>query len=140
MARYRFSQADRWAAKMKHRLDYVKVMTAARIIQAQQRRRDHGGPMPYVTGELRDSLVIDAGGTLLIGEESYRELIGMDSFEGNIRWGWTAPYADRINYGFTGYDSLGRYYNQAGVHYIEYGVGLSKRIARDEAKRASMMG
>jgi len=95
--------------------------------------------MPVVTGELRDSLVVDAGGTLLIGAEAYRELISLPPFEGNIRWGWTAPYADRINYGFTGTDSLGRYYNQAGVHFIEYGEGLAKRIARDEAKRASMM-
>lgn len=135
----RFSQADRLIAMYKHRLQYVKVMTAARIMQAQQRPRDSGGRMPILSGELQDSLIVDAGGTLLIGREAYRELISLPSFKGNITWGWTAPYADRINWGFTGMDSMGRYYNQAGVHYIEYGEGLAKRIARDEIKRASNM-
>lgn len=92
--------------------------------------------MPVLTGELRDSLVIQAGSTLLIGEESFRELINLPPFKGNIEWGWTVPYANRINYGFTGYDSIGRYYNQKGVHFIEYGQGLARRITRDEAKRA----
>ena len=34
-----------------------------------------------------------------------------------------AVYARRINYGFVGKDSLGRYYNQAGKHMIEIAVG-----------------
>lgn len=34
-----------------------------------------------------------------------------------------AVYARRINYGFVGKDSLGRYYNQAGTHMIETAVG-----------------
>lgn len=139
MARYRFSQADRWATMMKGRLHYIKVMVPARIMQAQQRPRTSGGRMPVVTGELRDSLVIDAGGRLLIGAEAYRELTTLPPFKGNIRWGWTVPYANRINYGFTGMDSIGRYYNQAGVHYIEYGESLAPRIARDEARRARDM-
>jgi len=136
MGNYRFSQADRIAAKLKHRMRYLKIMTAARIMQAQQRPRDQGGPMPVVSGELRDSLVVDAGGRLLIGTYAYRELLSLPAFKGPITWGWTVPYADRINYGFTGIDSMGRNYNQAGVHYIEYGEGLAPRIARDEAKKA----
>lgn len=135
----RFTQADRLIAMYKHRLNYVKVMVPARIMQAQQRPRGAGGRMPVVTGELQDSLVVDAGGTLLIGRDAYRQLINLPAFEGGIMWGWTAPYADRINYGFTGIDSMGRYYDQKGVHFIEYGESLAKRIGRDEVKRASNM-
>lgn len=138
--RYNFSQADRWAAKVKQRLNYLKVMVPARIIQAQQRERSRGGRMPVDTGELRDSLIISVGGTWLVGGESYRQLPTIDAYGADeITWGWTAPYANRINYGFTGFDSIGRYYNQAGVHFIEYGQGLAPRIARDEAVKASRM-
>lgn len=136
----RFSQADRFAAMVRHRLNYVKVMVPARIMQAQQRPKSSGGRMPILTGELQDSLVVDAGGTLLIGKDAYRQLIELPPFKGGIEWGWTVPYANRINYGFTGYDSIGRYYNQAGVHYIEYGMSLAARIGRDEIRRAREMG
>lgn len=34
-----------------------------------------------------------------------------------------AVYARRINYGFVGTDSLGRHYNQRGVHMIEQAIG-----------------
>ena len=93
--------------------------------------------MPVDTGMLRDSLVIDIGGMLLIGAESYVELFAMADVAAKVRWGWTVQYADRINYGFTGVDSLGRYYNQAGRHFMEYGQMMFKQILREEVQYAS---
>lgn len=137
MTRYSFKNMDKWAEKMKRRLNYVKIMVPARVIEAQQWPVAAGGNMPVRTGNLRDSLVIDAGGVLLIGGDAYLELLALGEVAGKIRWGWTVQYADRINYGFTGVDSLGRYYNQPGRHFIEYGQMQYKKIFRDEVKYAS---
>lgn len=45
-----------------------------------------------------------------------------------------AAYARRINYGFVGKDSLGRYYNQSGVHMIEQAVGRWPATVEDAAR------
>ena len=137
MTKYGFQNADDWAAKMKRRLGYVRAAVPARIIEAQQWPVRLGGHMPVDTGMLRDSLVIDIGGMLLIGAESYVELFAMADVAAKVRWGWTVQYADRINYGFTGVDSLGRYYNQAGRHFMEYGQMMFKQILREEVQYAS---
>ncbi len=137
MATYGFKNADEWAAKMKRRLRYVRAAVPARIIEAQQWPVHLGGHMPVVSGELRDSLVIDVGGMLLIGAESYLELFALGAEAKKVRWGWTVAYADRVNYGFTGVDSLGRYYNQSGRHFIEYGQMMYKQILREEVRYAS---
>lgn len=136
MATYTWQKMDEWAEKMHRRFDHVAAHTTARVIEQQQMWVGHGGNMPIDTGELRDSLAIDINGKILIGAESYLDLLTEMKAGDVVRWGWTVQYAMRINYGFVGYDSLGRYYNQKGRHFIEYGEMQYDRIYQQEVKFA----
>lgn len=40
------------------------------------------------------------------------DYVGTNQWQARIRAGNTEPYSDRLEWGFIGYDSLGRYYNQ----------------------------
>lgn len=73
------------------------------------------GKIPVgLTAELVNSLTVDGAE----GEKSYvLAIAGMEI--GEVKeFAWTAPYARRIEAGFTGTDSLGRTYNQAGRYFI----------------------
>jgi hypothetical protein len=48
---------------------------------------------------------------------------------------YQANYAMRQNYGFTGYDSLGRYYNQPGKFWVESVGSRYRSIMRAAATR-----
>lgn len=47
---------------------------------------------------------------------------------------WTAAYAQRINSGFVGADSLGRNYEQSGVHFVERAAANWQEIVRANAE------
>lgn len=72
------------------------------------------GKIPVDTKELINSLV--SHGTR--GAASYVSAIANLKIGMIMRFAWTAKYARRINYGFTGTDSLGRNYNQAGRFFL----------------------
>lgn len=84
---------------------------------------------PIDTGYLRSSLTVGKNGSFPAGpraeygsvynDTSALDVIGTLKLGDKITMGYNAPYAMRVNYGFTGYDSLGRYYNQAGRFWVE---------------------
>ncbi len=49
---------------------------------------------------------------------------------------WLEPYAERIEYGFVGTDSMGRNYNQRGRLFATTAVGRFDGIFADEAMKA----
>lgn len=100
---------------------------------------------PKVSGNLRASLTLGKNGNLPAGPYGeyggvYNDTRALDVISGlklgdRINMVYAAPYARRVNYGFTGVDSLGRFYNQAGRFWIE-GVGSQYRsIMRKAATR-----
>ena len=108
---------------------------------------------PVLTGNLRNSLIATVGGetssvtgpgnstsdsTFRSGAESSISNIMSAKIGDRISYMYNATYFRRLNYGFTGYDSLGRYYNQAGRFWV-HTVGVRYRsIMRAAASRLRM--
>ena len=100
----------------------VKALTLEFIQPVQQ-----GGRLPYRTGNLQRSLWVSTSGMAMI-DGSREKFDDMQDFFAAIdaaKLGDTvyialrAAYAYRMNYGFVGEDSLGRFYNQAGYGFRE---------------------
>lgn len=89
------------------------------VLDSAQLPEKKGGRMPVVTSQLRNSLISGLNGSFgNTGAESY--VVTLSGLElGDIaQFAWTAPYARRIELGFTGVDSLGRNYEQSGRHFV----------------------
>jgi len=72
------------------------------------------GKIPVVTSELINSLTVDGAS----GRNAYVATIAGMEIGDFIRFAWTAPYAMRIEAGFTGTDSKGRSYAQPGRFFV----------------------
>jgi len=93
----------------------------------QSLARDVTYRSPLVTGNLRRSLMSStvAMPTVKPGADFTDNagqieltIAGLELGE-TFYLGYQAAYARRVNYGFTGQDSLGRNYNQAGQFFVE---------------------
>jgi len=109
---------------------------------------------PVDTGNLRNSLIASVNGSAspsvtgpgnTSSDSTYRG--GAEQSIGNIMsakigdkisYIYLAPYARRLNYGFTGTDRLGRMYSQAGRFWIEAVGSKWRSIARAAATRLRM--
>lgn len=77
------------------------------------------GRIPVDTAALINSLASGVGsGGGAKGSTSYVAVIAGMEIGDRLTFAWTMPYALRIEQGFTGTDSLGRTYNQAGRHFV----------------------
>lgn len=128
MAKSFAADVAKFAKLTKQNLRYVAVNAIQDVVEAAQTpqpsvKRTGGsfevGKIPVDTSELINSLVSGigaAGGAA--GPDSY--VVALAGFElgDYMRFNWTAPYALRIEAGFTGTDALGRQYNQAGRHFV----------------------
>lgn len=100
---------------------------------------------PIDTGYLRSSLTLGKNGAIPAGPNAeygsvYNDgraldVIGSLELGDRVTLVYNAPYARRLEYGFTGYDSLGRYYNQAGRHWISAVGAKYVSIMRRAASR-----
>ena len=105
---------------------------------------------PRLTGNLRGSLVATVGGNpeasgptnLDYAEGSGRaeSYVNIDNAKlgDRIAYRYRALYWARLNFGFTGFDSLGRFYNQAGRFWIEQVGARYRSIMRAAATRLRM--
>ena len=108
---------------------------------------------PVLTGNLRNSLTATVNGytTTVTGpgsnpqDNTYRS--GAESSIANIMsakigdkitYAYSATYFRRLNYGFTGYDSLGRFYQQAGRFWVQSVGARYRSIMRAAATRLRM--
>lgn len=77
---------------------------------------------PIDTGFLRNSFMVSLRPLPPIGTElglsSDTSAIAQAKLTDTIHMGFTAVYAMRLEYGFDGMDSLGRYYNQSGRFFV----------------------
>lgn len=105
---------------------------------------------PVDTGNLRGSLVASVNGStesqgptnLFYQEgngaaESYANIDGAKLGD-KIIYRYRATYWRRLNYGFVGFDRLGRLYNQAGRFWIEQVGARYRSIMRAAATRLKM--
>lgn len=66
--------------------------------------------------------------------QAYQEIDSLKVGE-RIEMAYAATYARRLEFGFTGYDSLGRYYNQPGRFWIRQTSSRWRSIVRAAARR-----
>lgn len=100
---------------------------------------------PIDTGFLRSSLTVGKNGVLPQGPNAEYGSVYNDqralSVIGDLKVGdkvtmvYQAPYARRLEYGFTGTDSLGRFYNQAGRFWVTAAGQKYRSIMRNAATR-----
>jgi len=100
---------------------------------------------PILSGYLRSSMVVGKNGSIPAGPNAeygsvYNDTRALDVI-GSLKLGdkativYTAPYSLRQNYGFTGHDSLGRFYSQAGKFWVEDVGSRYVSIMRNAASR-----
>lgn len=108
---------------------------------------------PVLTGNLRNSLVATTNGSTTIvtghglnpsdnayrgGAETSIANIMTAKIGDKISYMYGATYFRRLNYGFTGFDSLGRFYNQAGRFWVQTVGARYRSIMRAAASRLRM--
>jgi hypothetical protein len=123
MAKTFTAQVANWAALTKRNQEYVAKQSIQDVLEgAQTTQVGIGagatsfveGKIPVVSSELVNSLTVDGAS----GPDAYVTAIaGMDIGD-FIRFAWTAPYALRIEAGFSGTDELGRTYEQPGRFFV----------------------
>lgn len=127
-----------------------KRMIAVFKESAQQVGLEVKGKTPVDTGFLRASLLASTSSMPLIDRETRPEknaviadnnaeialVIAGASLGDTIYFGFTAAYARRIEYGFSGEDSLGRKYNQTGVGMVRLTAQRWPDIVREVAAKA----
>ena len=112
---------------------FVKKAQAARQEAYHEGLKDFAAALqanaPILTGNLRASQQTSLAGAIMAGP--YKEygstyniaasnaVIDSAGDGDRVTFSYRVNYARRQNYGFTGVDSLGRHYNQAGKFWIE---------------------
>lgn len=122
------SQVNAWALATEARTAAVFKDAAQTVANEVRTPLGAGGNMPIDTGNLRRSLTAsrDVMPSIKVGADTFADgssdislTIAGANLGDTIYIGFQAAYARRVNYGFTGVDSLGRKYNQAGRHFVE---------------------
>lgn len=128
MAKSFAAQVDAFKVNTLKKMRYVAVNAIQDVMEAAQTpqpgvERTGGtfieGRIPVVTSELINSLTSGKGASGgAKGELSYTTALAGFQVGDRLTFAWTAPYALRIEAGFTGTDALGRRYNQPGRHFV----------------------
>lgn len=108
---------------------------------------------PVDTGNLRNSLIAQVGDNISTvtgpgntssdstyrsgAEDSIRNIMNLKLGD-KVSYVYLAPYFRRLNYGLSGFDSLGRYYNQSGRFWVEQVGSQYRSIMRRAATRLKM--
>jgi len=145
-------QMAKITAKYKARMRATAREAVQDTVDIAQTAIAKGGKMPVDTGFLRASIVANVGSmpsgkTQPTGNRKYSErqtVSGEPISVSLLKWepgdkllfiGWSAAYARRLEYGFSGQDSLGRTYNQQGMGFLRGAVELWPRTVDAAAKR-----
>ena len=81
---------DKITQRLTEQLKQVARGSIEDVFEKAQTPRDAGGAMPVKTGQLRNSLTMEGGGT---GAESFREAAQNMELGDVVRGEWKAPYA-----------------------------------------------
>lgn len=151
------AQVDDWVRKTEARMLAVFRESAQRIILEMQKVGPSvknpgggaGGAMPVDTGFLRASLMTtlnnpdttvkfkdDAIGAYVWQEGSVQLVILAARIGDSIYAVYTASYARRMEYGFSGTDSLGRTYNQSGYGFVRLAAQKWKQVVEEVVRDA----
>lgn len=96
---------------------HVGLLAGGLLVQNDAKPR-----APYLTGTLRRSIHLQPTDDML-----------------TVKVGTDVPYAARIEYGFTGRDSLGRRYNQPAQPYLRPAIEENRERVREEVRRVVLL-
>ena len=143
------AQVDEWVKATEQRMEAVFKQSTQRVFEEVRKTEAKGGTIPVITGHLRNSFQASTNGPIPIDPASkpvkgasYDKtgdalpgpvtLVITGAKLGQTIWGcFTAAYAARMEYGFTGEDALGRTYNQAGRGFVRLAAQKWQRIVED---------
>lgn len=131
------AQVAAFADLTRKKMELVVKQSAQDVFEAAQTPKASGGRMPVDSGFLRNSMVAGLNGsTAMTGADAYvMAIAGMDLGD-SVFGGWTAKYALRMEYGFTGTDALGRTYNQQGNFFALSAAQQWQAIVAQNAAKA----
>jgi hypothetical protein len=134
---------DRWAGSSKERMTAVFRQSAQALSNEVRRTKAEGGNMPVELGNLRRSLMASTSmmPSVSAGTETFpangselRTAIMGATLGQTIYLGFQAEYARRQEYGFTGEDSLGRFYDQPGHGFVRLAAQRWQEIVKEQAR------
>jgi len=127
MTTYKLADMGKWGEKAKRNTTMVMRSSVQKL--ATDLMTDVGpgaGQVPIDTGNLRNSLMASTASMPSVREGEFGDNTGQVTFAiagatiGQTIWlGWQAVYAARMNYGFTGTDSIGRSFNTTGRFFLD---------------------
>lgn len=128
-----------WASKSEARITAVRRRSIELLAEEMANTTPNGGKVPFLTGNLARSLLASTSGMPETSEDplpgSPIGTLTADLADDQPIWlGYQAVYAKRRNYGFVGADSLGRVYNEAGLHFVEHAMGKWQEFVTAAAK------
>ena len=133
------NSVNKWAKETEERISLVRAAGLKDFRDALL------AATPIDTGNLRASLQTSPQGEIAAGPymeygsdyntASSNAVIDSLAKDGRVSFVYRAPYARRLEYGFTGIDSLGRHYNQAGRYWIKSTSARFVSIMRAAATR-----
>jgi len=130
MVKYTFATLDQWTKKTEKRIDAVLKDATQSVVAVAQTSRDHGGRMPVITNNLRDSLESSiAGGASGEGESSHILVAPLMKGGDLATFTWTAEYAAAVNNGNRG---------RPGAHFVEGAVDQWPAIVRASIRKAKV--
>jgi len=122
------ASVKKWTEKAKRNAQLVIKEAAQNLaLDLHQDVGSSPGLTPFLTGNLRRSLMASTASMPSVkpdaefaGDNLSQINMTIDGWpkDGTLWLGFQAAYARRLEYGFTGTDSLGRSYNQAGRFYV----------------------
>jgi len=124
-------QVERWVAKAQADANAAMMATATDALARVKELT------PVVTGNLRANwtIMLQGAADTIDGNVNSQDVIAKFEVGDQIIIGNPVVYAPRVNWGFTGTDSLGRHYNQNGKYMIEQTVAEMPAIAANATAR-----
>lgn len=132
------AQVSAWADAT---LEEMRLVVVQSVLELEATAKEL---TPVKDGNLLNSYVVSLTGMppmhkgdapIVAGQDTAAALAGFE-LGGTIYLGITARYAARIEYGFTGVDSLGRYYDQKPAAYLRRATQNWQAIVDRNARRA----
>ena len=128
MVKYTFATLDQWTKKTEKRIDAVLKDATQSVIAVAQTSKEHGGRMPVITNNLRNSLQSSiAGGASGEGQKSHIMVAATMNGGDVATFTWTAEYAAAVNNGNRG---------RPGAHFVEGAVDQWPAIVRASIAKA----
>lgn len=139
MAGWTGSDPSQWAGATTAALTALLRNSVQALAVEASKTIPNGGNVPVKTGNLARSVLVDNKPPQIIdvlakGQDFSLGVADLKPGD-TVYIGYQAAYARRLNYGFTGEDSLGRSYNQSGYGFAEAAAARWPAIVAEQARK-----